>query len=76
MKIQSIINGSITIVLEPESSLEEELLKALTKQTCAVTEVRTPVTVLGRTIRGSVLLHAKDSLTDTLKIETLTDKKE
>ncbi len=64
MKIQSIINGSITIVMEPENALEEELLKALTKQTCVITEVRTPIAVLGRTIRGSVLLHAKDTVVD------------
>ena len=74
MKIQSIINGSITIVLEPENGLEEELLKALTKQTCVITEVRTPVTVLGRTIRGSVLLHAAENKIEGVNTSSETKK--
>lgn len=61
MKIQSIINGGVTMVLEPENPMEEEILKVLIKQTNELHEVRTPITVLGKTIRGSVLICAKES---------------
>jgi len=61
MKIQSIINGSVTLALEPENPMEEEILKVLIKQSNELYEVRTPITVLGKTIRGSVLICSKDT---------------
>lgn len=61
MKTQAIVNGSITLVLEPENPMEEEILKALAKQSCELYEVRGPVTVLGKTIKGSLLVCAKES---------------
>jgi hypothetical protein len=61
MKIQSIINGTVTMVLEPENPMEEEILKVLIKQSNKIYEVRTPITVLGKTIRGSVLVCSEMS---------------
>ena len=69
MKIQSIVNGSVTIVLEPENSLEEELLKTLTKQTCIITEARGPIGVLGQSIKGSVLVHTKETILEGVSEE-------
>ena len=67
MKIQSIINGSVTLALEPENPMEEEILKVLIKQSNELYEVRTPITVLGKTIRGSVLICSKETLLKATK---------
>ena len=74
MKINSILNGGITIILEPETVVEEELLKALTRQKNVVTEVRSQVTILNKTLKGCVLI-SKELVAEEIK-ETLTDKKE
>jgi hypothetical protein len=66
MKIQTIVNGTITMVIEPENTMEEEILKALLKQGGALHEVRTPLVVLGKTIRGSVLICSETSSEGTL----------
>jgi len=56
MKIYNILNGGISIVLEPETAVEEELLKALTKQKNVVTEVRSQVTIMNKTLKGCVVI--------------------
>lgn len=56
MRIHSIINGGMTLVLEPETVVEEELLKALTRQKSVVTEVRSQVTIMNKTIKNSVII--------------------
>lgn len=56
MKIHSIINGGVTVVLEPETAVEEELLKALTRQKNLVTEVRSQVTIMNKTLKGCVVI--------------------
>lgn len=71
MKIHSILNGGVTIVLEPETVVEEELLKALTKQKSVVTEVRSQVTILNKNIKGSVLI-SKEISSEEDKSETDT----
>lgn len=72
MKIHSILNGGITIVLEPETAVEEELLKALTRQKSVVTEVRSQVTIMNKTLKGCILISKENSAEE----ETSIDKKE
>lgn len=60
MKVEFIINGGVSVVLEPESSMEIEILKALVKQQNNLFEVRGTVNVLSKQIRGSVLICKKE----------------
>lgn len=73
MRTEFVINGGVTLVLGPENSMEEEILKKLIKQSNEIIEVRTAVTVLGKVIRGSVLICSKDSFKqepeETVKLE-------
>jgi len=63
MKVEFVVNGGVVAVMCPENAMEEELLKALAKQTNEIIQVRTPVNVLAKTIRGSILICRKESLT-------------
>jgi len=61
MKVLTIINGGVSLVLEPENTMEEEVLKALTKQSNQIVEIRNSVTILSRIIKGSVLIAGKNT---------------
>lgn len=69
MKVHSIVNGSLSIVLEPENTVEEEILKALTKQKSVIREVRNQVVVLNKNIKGSVLIGKENMFTEEIEAE-------
>jgi len=60
MKIYSILNGGVSVVLEPETQVEEELLKALSRQKNVVTEVRSQVTIMNKTLKGCVVISKEN----------------
>lgn len=66
MKVEFIINGGVSVVLEPESEMEREILKVLVKQQNNLFEVRGTVNVLSKQIRGSVLICKKESFSEIL----------
>jgi hypothetical protein len=65
MKIYSILNGGISVVLEPETAVEEELLKALIRQKNVVTEVRSQVTIMNKNLKGCVVI-SKENIAEEL----------
>jgi len=57
MKVQTVANGSVCIVISPENSMEEEILKQLMKQTGnEITEIRAGVRVLQNQINTGILI--------------------
>jgi len=70
MKIYSILNGGISVVLEPETAVEEELLKALTRQKNVVTEVRSQVVIMNKTLKGCVVISKELMAEDKSETET------
>jgi len=65
MKIYSILNGGVSVVLEPETQVEEELLKALSRQKNVVTEVRSQVTIMNKNLKGCVVI-SKENIAEEL----------
>jgi len=62
MQAEIIINGGVSLLLSPENPLEEEALKALCKQNNDLTEIRTTVVILNKTLRNGVLIAKKPVL--------------
>ena len=61
MQVEFLINGGVSLLLSPESDMEAELLKALTKQTNDITEIRTSVIVLNKTFKAGLLIGKKNT---------------
>ena len=68
MKIYSILNGGVSVVLEPETQVEEELLKALSRQKNVVTEVRSQVTIMNKTLKGCVVISKENPTEEADKV--------
>lgn len=62
MKYEFLVNGCTSLVLCPENTLEEELLKSLAKQTNEIIELRTAVTVINKTVKGGVMITKLGSI--------------
>lgn len=75
MKVEFVVNGGVTVVLCPENSMEEELLKVLVKQNNELIEIRSPVNILSKTIRGSVLICKKESFKEPISEELQKENK-
>lgn len=61
MKYEFLVNDAVALILCPENSMEEELLKNLLKQPLDIVEIRTAVTVINKTLKGGVMIKKKDS---------------
>jgi len=61
MQVEFLINGGVSLLLSPESDMEAELLKALSKQTNDIFEIRTSIIVLNKTFKAGVLIGKKNS---------------
>ena len=68
MKVHSIVNGTVTIILEPENSMEEEILKGLTRAPVVVTEVRSQVTIMNKTLKGCVVISKENPTEEADKV--------
>lgn len=60
-----IVNASgTTLIVTPENPMEEELLKQLTKQDNVITEIRTAVPLINKTIQGGLMIGRKTNKKD------------
>lgn len=58
MKANFIVNGEVKLVLMPENDTEEKMLKQLTGQENSVTEIRSTMQILSKTVPvGSVIIE-------------------
>ena len=73
MQVETIVNGGISLILSPETPLEEELIKGLMKQINEIQEFRTPQTILNKTFRNGIVIGKKSSLEATKKSEVTTE---
>lgn len=57
MKVQTVANGNVCIVISPENTMEEEILKQLMKQgDNEIMEIRTGVRLLEKQINTGILI--------------------
>ena len=61
MKVDTLINGHITVILTPENDAEKEILKALVKQDNHISELRSTVTILSKSISNGIMITKKPS---------------
>ena len=59
MQIEFLVNGGVSLMLAPENTMEEELLKQLMKQDNDLSEIRTSVIILNKTFRNGIFIHSK-----------------
>ena len=59
MKIETIVNGGVTLVIIPENDLDEAMLKQLTKQDNEITEIRSRAMVLSRSFDAGLVIGRK-----------------
>lgn len=59
MKVECVINGQIRLIICPENDMETEVLKQLMKQDNTLTEIRTSVQVLGKSINHALLIERR-----------------
>lgn len=60
MQLEFVVNTSgISILLSPETVMEEEMLKQVMKQDNELQEIRTAVTVLAKTFKNGLLIGKK-----------------
>lgn len=57
MKVQSLINGKTIVVLVPETTLEEEILKNLSSQRNEIIEARQGFAVGGVTYQNALIIQ-------------------
>jgi len=69
MQVEVIVNGGVSLILSPETPLEEELIKGLMKQQNEIQEFRTPQTILNKTFRNGIVIGRKSSLAPEKKTE-------
>jgi hypothetical protein len=61
MDVQFLVNGGVSLLLSPENSMEEELIKQLLKQENDLIGLRSSVIVLGKTCQNGLLICKKNS---------------
>ena len=55
-----IVNSSgVSLILTPENSMEEELLKQLTKQDNSIVEIRTAVPLINKSVQSGIMIGKK-----------------
>lgn len=69
MKIDCLINGQIKLVIHPENDMETEVLKQLMKQDNTLSEIRSSVQILGKTITHAIMIERKQQEVLSSKIE-------
>lgn len=59
MKVEAICNEGITLLICPETPMEEEILKALAKQENDMTQVRSTIVILNKSFGNGLLIGKK-----------------
>ena len=52
-------SSGVSLILTPENSMEEELLKQLTKQDNSITEIRTAVPLINKNVQSGIMIGKK-----------------
>lgn len=60
-----IVNSSgVSLILSAENPMEEELLKQLTKQDNSITEIRTAVPLVNKSVQNGIIIGRKTNKKD------------
>lgn len=59
MEVHFLVNGGVSLLLNPENQAEEELLKQMMKQDNELTELRSTVVILNKSFQPGGILIAK-----------------
>jgi len=59
MKYDFLVNGKVSLILSPENTMEEHLLKQLVKQELDIIEIRSQVRVVNKTLNGGLMISSK-----------------
>ena len=70
MKVDFIVNNTVSLMLSPDNPMEEELLKQLTKQTLDIVEIRSTLHLINRTIREGIMIASKTEMINLKENDT------
>lgn len=73
MKVESIVNGDVKLLLIPENTMEEEVIKQLMKQENELTEIRSTVQILNKSVKYAVLIGKKTNNKEEDPKETVNE---
>lgn len=59
MRVEAICNEGVTLLICPETPMEEEILKALAKQENDLTQVRSTLVILNKSFGNGLLIGKK-----------------
>jgi hypothetical protein len=59
MKVECIINGQVRMIICPENDMEAEVLKQLMKQDNQLSEIRSTVQIVGKSISHAIMIERK-----------------
>jgi hypothetical protein len=60
MRVETICNEGVSLLICPETPMEEEILKALAKQENDLTQVRSTVVILNKSFGNGLLISKKN----------------
>ncbi len=55
-------NGVLSLLLSPENTLEEELIKSLVKQDNVIQQSRSGITVLNKTLANALVISKRSAM--------------
>ncbi len=56
MHVEVILNGGVTLVISPQSPLEEEAIKQLMKQKNEIIQIRNGMSMLNKTLAAGIVI--------------------
>ena len=71
MNIEFIVNGGVSMLISPETPMEEEMLKQMLKQSNDITEIRSAVQVLNKSFKYGILIGKNSNRPDENQKETV-----
>jgi len=61
MKVETVCNGKVTLIITPETSLDEEILKSILQQKNEIVEIRGTAALVHKTISSGLLISSTES---------------
>ena len=71
MNIEFIVNGGVSMLISPETPMEEEMLKQMLKQSNDITEIRSTVHVLNKSFKYGIFIGKNSNRPDEDQKETV-----
>lgn len=59
MKVECIINGQVRMIICPENDMEAEVLKQLMKQDNQLSEIRSTIQIVGKSISHAIMIERR-----------------